>query len=180
MRIDAALDERSILVADGGDFVATASYIVRPRAPLSWLDLGAYGTLGVGAGFALAAKLCRPESEVWLLYGDGSVGFTLSEFDTFARHKIPVIAVVGNDGCWSQIAREQEEILHDDVGCTLGRGSYDRAAEGLGARGLLLKDPGEIDRVLAEAKAAGPRRASGADQCLDRGERSSGRDRSPC
>ncbi len=151
-RIDAALDDRSIIVADGGDFVATAAYIVRPRAPLSWLDPGAYGTLGVGAGFALAAKLCRPDSEVWLLYGDGSVGFTLAEFDTFARHGIPVIAVVGNDGCWAQIAREQVEILHDDVGCALGRGSYERAAEGLGARGLLLKDPQDVDRVLAEAK----------------------------
>lgn len=151
-RIDAALDERSVIVADGGDFVATASYILRPRSPLSWLDPGAFGTLGVGAGFALAAKLCRPDAETWLLYGDGSVGFTLSEFDTFVRHEIPVIAVVGNDGCWSQIAREQVEILHDDVGCTLGRTSYERAAEGLGARGLLLRDPRDVDRVLAEAK----------------------------
>lgn len=151
-RIDAALDEKSVIVADGGDFVATASYILKPRSPLSWLDPGAYGTLGVGAGFALAAKLCRPDAEVWLLYGDGSVGFTLSEFDTFARHRIPVIAVVGNDGCWSQIAREQVAILHDDVGCILGRAGYERAAEGLGARGLLLRDPADIDRVLAEAK----------------------------
>jgi acetolactate synthase-1/2/3 large subunit len=151
-RIDAALADDSMLVADGGDFVGTASYIVRPRSPLSWLDPGAYGTLGVGAGFALAAKLCRPAAEVWLLYGDGSVGFTLSEFDTFTRHGIPVIAVVGNDGCWSQIAREQVEILHDDVGCTLGRAAYERAAEGFGARGLLLRDPADIDRVLADAK----------------------------
>jgi acetolactate synthase-1/2/3 large subunit len=151
-RIEAALADDSILVADGGDFVGTASYIVRPRSPLSWLDPGAYGTLGVGAGFALAAKLCRPAAEVWLLYGDGSVGFTLSEFDTFTRHRIPVIAVVGNDGCWSQIAREQVDILHDDVGCTLGRAAYERAAEALGARGLLLRDPADIDRVLAEAK----------------------------
>ncbi len=151
-RIDAALDDRSVIVADGGDFVATASYILRPRSPLSWLDPGAYGTLGVGAGFALAAKLCRPDAETWLLYGDGSLGFTLSEFDTFTRHKIPIIGVVGNDGSWSQIAREQVEILHDDVGCTLGRTSYERAAEGLGARGLLLRDPKDIDRTLAEAK----------------------------
>lgn len=151
--IDAALDDRSTIVADGGDFVATASYIVRPRTPLSWLDPGAYGTLGVGAGFAMAAKAARPDSEVWLLYGDGSVGFTLSEFDTFKRHGIGVIAVVGNDGCWAQIAREQVEILGDDVGCTLGRASYERAAEALGARGFLLKDPAEIDRVLSEAKA---------------------------
>ncbi|VEL10389.1 unnamed protein product [Protopolystoma xenopodis] len=53
-------DEDSIIVADGGDFVASASYIIRPRRPLSWLDPGPFGTLGVGGGFALGAKLCRP------------------------------------------------------------------------------------------------------------------------
>src|SRR5690606_26854840 len=95
--IEEALDDDSVLVADGGDFVATASYITAPRSPLSWLDPGVFGTLGVGAGFALGAKLARPNSEVWILYGDGSAAYTLMEFDTFARHGVPVIAVVGND-----------------------------------------------------------------------------------
>lgn len=36
---------------------------LRPRGPLTWLDPGAFGTLGVGGGFALGAKLCRPDSE---------------------------------------------------------------------------------------------------------------------
>ncbi|MFO7538866.1 MAG: thiamine pyrophosphate-binding protein, partial [Chloroflexota bacterium] len=106
-QIEAALDENSVIIGDGGDFVATASYIVRPRGPLRWLDPGPFGTLGAGAGFALGAKLCYPEAEVWLLYGDGSAGYTLSEFDTFHRHDLLVIAVVGNDGVWAQIAREQ-------------------------------------------------------------------------
>ena len=72
--IDAALTPQSLLVGDGGDFVATAAYIVQPPGPLRWLDPGAFGTLGVGAGFALAAKLARPEAEVWILYGDGVGG----------------------------------------------------------------------------------------------------------
>jgi thiamine pyrophosphate-dependent acetolactate synthase large subunit-like protein len=55
-----------VFVADGGDFVATASYILRPRGPLGWLDPGAFGTLGVGAGFALGAALARPGREVWI------------------------------------------------------------------------------------------------------------------
>lgn len=44
-------------MADGGDFVGSAAYIVRPRGPLQWLDPGAFGTLGVGGGFALGAKV---------------------------------------------------------------------------------------------------------------------------
>ncbi|MEZ4452736.1 MAG: thiamine pyrophosphate-binding protein [Nannocystaceae bacterium] len=153
-KIDAALAEDSLLVADGGDFVATASYILRPRGSLRWLDPGVFGTLGVGAGFALGAKLARPDAETWILYGDGSVGYSLPEFDTFARHRVPVIAVVGNDACWSQIAREQVEMLGDDVGCPLARTDYHRAAEGLGGVGLVLDRSDRIDAVLAEAKAA--------------------------
>ena len=62
--------------------------IFRPRGPLRWLDPGAFGTLGVGGGFALGAKLCRPDSDVWIIYGDGSLGYSVAEFDTYTRHKV--------------------------------------------------------------------------------------------
>lgn len=151
--LDAALAEDSFLVADGGDFVATASYTVRPRGPLRWLDPGPFGTLGVGAGFAAAAKVANPASEVWLLYGDGSVGFSIAELDTFARHGLGIIAIVGNDAAWMQIARDQVDLLGDDVGCTLARTNYHLAAEGFGARGLLVTAAGELEGALQEAKA---------------------------
>lgn len=63
-----------------------------------WLDPGAFGTLGVGGGFALGAKLVRPESEVWIVYGDGSLGYSVAEFDTFTRHKV-MYSVVNCDVC---------------------------------------------------------------------------------
>ena len=69
-------------------YVVERSSVFRPRGPLTWLDPGAFGTLGVGGGFALGAKLCRPESEVWVIYGDGSLGYSVAEFDTFTRHKV--------------------------------------------------------------------------------------------
>lgn len=152
--IERALDDESVLVLDGGDFVATASYIVSPRKPLSFLDPGPFGTLGVGAGFALGAKLCRPEAEVWILYGDGSAAYSLAEFDTFARHGVPVIAVVGTDACWTQIARGQREILKDDVGTVLRRTDYHRVVQGYGGVGLLVDRAEDVEHVLAEAKAA--------------------------
>jgi thiamine pyrophosphate-dependent acetolactate synthase large subunit-like protein len=152
--IDARLPDNSVLIADGGDFVGTASYIVKPRGPLSWLDPGVFGTLGCGAGFALGASLCRPDHEIWILFGDGSVGYALSEFDTFARHKIPVIAVVGNDACWSQIAREQVKMLDDDVGTVLARSDYHAVADALGGKGLLLKRTDQTAACLEEARTA--------------------------
>jgi len=86
--LDKILPANTILVADGGDFVATAAYILHPRKPGTWLDPGAYGTLGVGGGFALGAKLVRPQSEVWIVWGDGSCGYSIAEFDTFTRHRV--------------------------------------------------------------------------------------------
>lgn len=152
--IEDAVAEDSVFVADGGDFAATASYIVSPRGPLRWLDPGVFGTLGVGAGFALGAKLCRPQAEVWLIYGDGAAGFSLAEFDTFTRHRVPVIAVVGNDACWTQIAREQVEMLRDDVGTVLRHSDYHRVAEGFGGRGFLLQEGSQIAGTLAQAQQA--------------------------
>jgi acetolactate synthase-1/2/3 large subunit len=150
--IEEILPDDSVLVVDGGDFVGTASYIVSPRGPLSWLDPGVFGTLGVGAGFALGAKLCRPEAEVWLLYGDGSCAYSLAEFDTFVRHQLPVIAVVGNDASWAQIARDQVELLKDDVGTVLRHTDYDRVAEGYGGKGFRLSSPDQVPEVLAAAR----------------------------
>ena len=125
---------------------------MRPRGPLRWLDPGVFGTLGVGGGFALGAKLARPSAEVWLLYGDGSAAYSLAEFDSFARHGLPVIAVVGNDAGWTQIAREQVEILGDDCGTVLRHNDYHVVAEGYGGRGLKLERPEDVASVLAEAK----------------------------
>ncbi|HEX4422070.1 MAG TPA: thiamine pyrophosphate-binding protein [Kofleriaceae bacterium] len=153
LRMEAAMADDAVLVVDGGDFVATASYIVRPRAPLSWLDPGVFGTLGVGGGFALGATMVRPGKEVWLVWGDGSSAYTLAEFDSYVRHGVAPIAVIGNDASWAQIAREQVEVLGTSLGCDLRRTDYHKVAEGYGGVGLALTEPSRIDSVLAEAKA---------------------------
>ncbi len=150
--LDRVAGENAVMVADGGDFVATASYVVRPRGPLAWLDPGAFGTLGVGAGFALGAQLVRPNDEVWLIWGDGASGYGLTEFDTFVRHGIPVIAVVGNDASWAQIAREQVKMFKDDVATVLARTDYHVVVQGFGAAGLVAKRTEDVEPVLRQAR----------------------------
>ena len=148
--------DNAVFVADGGDFVATASYVLHPRGPLTWLDPGAFGTLGVGAGFALGAATTRPPAngrEVWIVFGDGACGYGLVEFDSFVRHGIPVIAIVGNDAGWTQIAREQVKMLHDDVATVLARTAYHEVARGFGAEGLLVTKPEEVLPALQQARA---------------------------
>jgi thiamine pyrophosphate-dependent acetolactate synthase large subunit-like protein len=150
--INNLLDDSSILIADGGDFVGTASYVVRPKGPLSWLDPGPFGTLGVGGGFALGSKSAYKDKEVWIIYGDGACAFSLAEFDTFVRHKLPVIAIVGNDASWQQIAREQVDMLGSPIGTNLANTAYHQVAIGYGGKGYAVEDPNELESVLLQAK----------------------------
>ena len=150
--INNLLDDNSILIADGGDFVGTASYVVRPKGPLSWLDPGPFGTLGVGGGFALGSKSAYKDKEVWIIYGDGACAFSLAEFDTFVRHKLPVIAIVGNDASWQQIAREQVDMLGSPIGTNLANTAYHQVAIGYGGKGYAVEDPDELESVLLQAK----------------------------
>uniref|UniRef100_A0AC34R198 2-hydroxyacyl-CoA lyase 2 n=1 Tax=Panagrolaimus sp. JU765 TaxID=591449 RepID=A0AC34R198_9BILA len=146
-KLDNVLPDDAILVADGGDFVGSAAYIVRPRGPLQWLDPGAFGTLGVGGGFALGAKCVHPDRPVIIIYGDGSSGYSIMEFDTYLRHNKSVIAVIGNDACWSQIARDQVPWFNSSVACDLAYTRYDKIGEAIGVNGLLMDTKNESDIV---------------------------------
>ena len=150
--INKVMAENSIIVGDGGDFVATASYTVKPRKPLTWLDPGPFGTLGVGAGFAMASKLANPQAEVWLLYGDGAAGYSILELDTMVRHHLPIIAVIGNDAGWTQITRDQVQYLNDEVGTTLTYNDYHLTAQSLGAKGILVDKEQNLEEKLQLAK----------------------------
>jgi len=150
--VNNVLPKDAILVADGGDYVGIAAYILRPGGPLQWLDPGAFGTLGVGAGFALGAKAVYPDRTVVIIYGDGSCGYSLIEFDTFLRHKLAVIGIVGNDACWTQIAREQIPLFNSDVACNLEFTRYDEVVKGIGANGKLIEnDENKLKTALEQA-----------------------------
>ncbi|HQV78850.1 MAG TPA: thiamine pyrophosphate-binding protein [Chitinophagales bacterium] len=150
--MDKILDDNTILIADGGDFVATSAYTLKPRAPLSWLDPGVFGTLGVGAGFALGAKLVFPEKDVFIIYGDGSSGYSLVEYDTFVRHQLPVISVIGNDACWAQIARDQIEFLNSDCALTLAHSNYEMIGKAFGADGERVENIEAFKAATIKAK----------------------------
>jgi acetolactate synthase-like protein len=151
--VDRLLPPNTILVADGGDFVGTAANVLKPTGPLAWLDPGAYGTLGVGAGFALGVKLAVPSAEVWVLWGDGALGYSIMEYDTFARHNIPVIGLCGNDACWGQIEREQTPWLGTPLSNVLEYSPYENIVKSLGGQGYCISSPKEsIERVVRLAQ----------------------------
>lgn len=64
------------------------------------------------------------------------------------------MAVVGNDACWTQIAREQKPMLGSDVACNLTYATYHKAGEGLGAKGIVLdaEDRDKLREAFEDAK----------------------------
>eukprot|EP00727_Mastigamoeba_balamuthi_P010895 m51a1_g6428 hypothetical protein (651) ;mRNA; f:332013-334187 len=150
-----------IVIGDGGDFVATAAYSIEPAGPLSWLDPGPYGTLGCGAGFAIAASIARPGSDIWLLWGDGACGYGLADLDTMARLGAHVIAVVGNNGAWAQVQRDQARILGDSVACVLPKCDYGGVAQALGGHGVVVRDGDRVAVAKQFVAAAAMARETG-------------------
>lgn len=153
-QLEQMLPANSVLVADGGDFAATAAYTLRPRKPLAWLDPGVFGTLGVGGGFALGAAACYPDDYIWIIYGDGSAAYSLAEFETFAKNGLKVCGIVGNNGAWEQIARDQVHLLGADTAVTLPRTDYHKVAEGYGAAGERVDTPDAFGQAVRRAIAS--------------------------
>ena len=155
--IDDVLREDTIVVGDGGDFVATAASVLRIARIGQWLDPGPLGTLGVGPGYAMAAKLAHPESDVVIVYGDGAFGLNAMEFEACARQGINVVGVIGNDAAWMQIRRGQVEFYGEEraVATKLALTRYDRVVEALGGHGEYVEEPGQIRPALERALGAG-------------------------
>jgi acetolactate synthase I/II/III large subunit len=151
------LGPNDIVIGDGGDFVATAAYVLKLEWPQLWMDPGPLGTLGVGPGYAMAAKLARPEARVVLVYGDGSFGLHGLEFEAMVRQNIPVVAVIGNDAGWTQIRRGQVELYGEAraVATALDYTRYDKVVEAVGGFGAWVEKVEELGPALDAAFASG-------------------------
>jgi acetolactate synthase-1/2/3 large subunit len=154
--VDRFCDRDAIIVGDGGDFVSFAGRLIEREEPGLWIDPGPFGALGSGPGYAMAAKLARPDRQVLLLSGDGAFGFSAMEFDTMVRHKIPVVCVVGNNGIWALEKHPMLSMLGTSIAADLGdRTRYDRVVEALGGYGELVDRPEEIRPALERAFNSG-------------------------
>jgi acetolactate synthase-1/2/3 large subunit len=149
--------ENVIYVGDGGDFVATAASVVRVYQSGHWLDPGPLGTLGVGPGYAMAAKLAKPDSPVVIIYGDGSFGLHAMEFEACVRQKINIIGIIGNDAGWTQIRRGQVQLYGEERAVATGLSfvHYEKVVEALGGHAEYVERPQDIKPAMQRALSAG-------------------------
>jgi acetolactate synthase I/II/III large subunit len=154
--VGARLGKNDVVIGDGGDFIATAASVLKMEWPQLWMDPGPLGTLGVGPGYAMAAKLARPDSRVVLIYGDGSFGLHAMEFEAMARQGIPVIAIIGNDAGWTQIRRGQVEMYGEKraVATALEYSRYEKVVEAMGGLGIWVDTIEALGPALDAAFAA--------------------------
>jgi acetolactate synthase-1/2/3 large subunit len=150
------LEDDSVVIGDGGDFVSFAGKYVEPKRPGGWLDPGPYGCLGAGLGAAIAARIARPDAQVTLLLGDGAAGFSLMDVDTLVRHDLPVVMVMGNNSAWGLEKGPMQMLYGYDVVADLAqRTPYDEVVKALGGAGETVTDPQEIGPALDRAYASG-------------------------
>jgi acetolactate synthase-1/2/3 large subunit len=155
--INEFLGEDTIYIGDGGDIVTISAQAVRPRNPGQWMDPGALGSLGVGTGFSMAAKLAHPNKEVICLYGDGAFGMTSFDMETAQRFGAPYLAVIGNNSAMNQIrygqlAKYGQE--RGDIGNKLGDVPFSKFGEMIGGYGEEVHEAKEIQPALQRAREA--------------------------
>jgi acetolactate synthase-1/2/3 large subunit len=150
------LDRDAVVVGDGGDFVSYAGRFVETYQPGCWMDPGPFGCLGAGPGQAIGAKLAHPGRQVCLLLGDGAFGFAGMEFDTMARHGLPVVGVMGNNGIWALEHHPMKFLYGYSVAAELRPEThYEQMVEALGCDGILVREPGELRPALERAFESG-------------------------
>ena len=154
--VAAALPDKTTIVCDGGDIVGTSAKVVQVHEPGHWMDPGPLGTLGVGPGFAMAAKLARPDEPVIVLYGDGSFGLNGFEFEACVRQNIPIVGIMGNDAAWTQIRRGQVEMFGEQRAPATGLAftRYDLIVSAMGGHGEHVTHPDQIGPAIRRAFAS--------------------------
>ena len=143
-----------IAIADGGDLLSFARTGLRAD---TYMDAGAFGCLGVGVPFAVAAALALPDRHVISVSGDGAFGINAMEIDTAVRHGAKVVFIVSNNAAWN-IERLDQEMNYGGrvVGTTLRHSDYAGLARALGAHGEQVERASDLSAALQRALKNAP------------------------
>ena len=147
----------ALIVGDGAEAYHWFNEVVAQDEPASYITHGFLGTVGMGLGLSLGVQVARRDKPVLLLVGDGAVGFTIIEFDTMARHQLPIVAVVMNNRSWAASQHFQELVSGQNrlVGTQLGEARYHDVARALGCEGVHVTELDQLGPAIRQAFASG-------------------------
>jgi len=143
------------VVFDGGDFCHFSRANLPALQPKRWFYVSSLGMLGPALPTALAARLAYPDSRVIMLTGDGAFGFNAMEFDTAVRHKLNIVALLGNDSAWGIDRQIQLGLYGRAVATDLYQTRYDQVVAGLGGYGEFVERSEDLEPALERAFASG-------------------------
>jgi len=154
-RIEHLIDEDTVIVMDGGDYVQWGRCYFKARKPGHFMRLGPLSHLGAAVPYGMAAKLANPNSKVLVITGDGSFGFYTMEFDTCIRHNLPITVVMGNDATWGIDKTFQLAYYNRAVGTDLRFIRYDQVVESIGGYAEYVEDPDGVGPAVERAIVSG-------------------------
>lgn len=147
----------TLFVLDGAEAPAWAEFFATADRPAGVLRLGYLGCLGIGPGFAIGAARALPGTTVVVITGDGAAGFHPQEFDTMARHGLPIVTVVFNNAVWGMSIHGQQAVFGSSgvVVSELADSAYEKVAEAFGGYGERANGSTQIAEAMKRALGAG-------------------------
>jgi acetolactate synthase I/II/III large subunit len=148
------IPDDTIVIGDGAEAYHWMNEVIRQRHPGSYITHGFLGAVGMGLGLAIGAQAAHPKRPVLCLVGDGAVGFTIAEFDTLARHGLPVVVAVMNNRSWAASQHFQEMIGNPVCGTRLSAAKYHDVAVAFRCEGRLISDIEQLGPAVRQAFAS--------------------------
>jgi len=145
----------AILVNEGANTLDLARGVIDMYKPRKRLDVGTWGIMGIGMGFAVAAAV-ETGHPVLAVEGDSAFGFSGMEVETICRYNLPVcIVVFNNNGIYR--GTDVNTNGDGDVATTVfvKNARYDKMMEAFGGVGVNVTTPDELSRAVNEAMDSG-------------------------
>ena len=145
----------TILVNEGANTLDFARSIIDIHKPRTRLDVGTWGVMGIGMGFAVAAAI-ETGKPVLAVEGDSAFGFSGMEIETICRYRLPVCVVVfNNNGIYR--GTDVNPSGGDDVATTVfvKDARYDMMMQAFGGVGIRATSPDDLSRAVNEAIDSG-------------------------
>ena len=146
----------TIVIGDGAESYHWMNEVIRQERAGSYITHGFLGAVGFGLGLALGAQVAHPKRRVLCLAGDGAIGFTIAEFDTYARHGLPIVVVIMNNRSWAASQHFQEIVSGRDhvLGTRLSDARYHDVAKAFGANGVHVTRLDDLGPAVQSAFAS--------------------------